>query len=561
MWVRVSLAARRLATSVACISVLLLAAGCTESPPPVPTVVTGLDWVPNDNPRVPLAVTVSFTTDRPVRASVVLDDGERPVTLDRWPVLATEHELLLLGFHPDRDYEISVRLLDVEGIETQGPVTRWTSPPLPDTFPPLHVTVSRPERMEPGVTLLPCQRWPGRGNHDQEFTALVALDAYGEVVWFYDAPYAISEAKWSRDGHLLFYYGTLGNVVEMDMLGNVIRQWGATRFPGKVNPEGALPIDTGTIHHDVSELPDGRLLALSTELRYFESYPASETDPTVNRSPSWVVGDVIMVIEEDGTVAKRWSVLDILNPYRIGYESLDWGFWMGVYENVEEAPLRDWAHVNSVQYDEQDHALIVSSYHQDTVFKMDFETGELVWMLAFPSGWDQDWKQYLLTPVGEGLYPFHQHAARVTPQRTILMFDNGKYRALPYQPKMSAEESFSRAVEYAIDEDTMEFREVWSYGGRIGEIFFTPFLGETDWLPVKGHVLVTDGGRVRTPDGKPADHPAMGQKWARVLEVTHEMPAEVVFEVVIDDPTFGWTVYRSERLPSLYPEPVGEGAP
>jgi arylsulfate sulfotransferase len=538
--------------------IALFAPGCNESPPVPPPTIASVSFTPNDNPRVPLAAVLGFATDRPVRASVVLDDGERPVTLDRWPDLATAHELQLLGFHPDRDYEIRVRLIDADGVASEGPVQHWTTPPLPDSFPPMHVTVSRPERMEPGVTLLPLQRWPGRGNHDQEFTALVALDAHGEVVWFYDAPYAISEAKWSQGGHLLFYYGTLGNIVEMDMLGNVIRQWGATRFPGKVNPEGALPIDTGTIHHDVSELPDGRLLALSTELRYFESYPASETDPTVPRSPSWVVGDVILVIEEDGTVAKRWSVLDILNPYRIGYESLDWGFWAGVYENTEEAPLRDWAHVNSVHYDEVDHALIVSSYHQDTVFKMDFETGELVWMLAFPSGWDQEWKPYLLAPVGEGLYPFHQHAARLTPQRTLLMFDNGKYRALPYQPKMAAEDSFSRAVEFAIDEESMEFREVWSYGGRPGERFFTPFLGETDWLPVKGHVLITDGGRVRTPDGRPADHPALGQKWARVLEVTHELPAEVVFEVVIDDPTFGWTIYRSERVPSLYPEPVGE---
>ncbi len=133
------------------------------------------------------------------------------------------------------------------------------------------------------------------------------------------------------------------------------------------------------------------------------------------------------------------------------------------------------------------------------------------------------------------------------------MFDNGKYRALPYQPKMRPEESFSRAVEFAIDEEAMEFRQVWSYGGRPGEIFFTPFLGETDWLPEKGHVLVTDGGRVRRPNGLPGVHPAQGHKWARVFEVTHETPARVVFEVVIDDPRWGWTVYRSERLPSLYP--------
>lgn len=37
------------------------------------------------------------------------------------------------------------------------------------------------------------------------------------------------------------------------------------------------------------------------------------------------------------------------------------------------------------------------------------------------------------------------------------------------------------------------------------------------------------------------------------VEVTREMPARVVFEVLVDDPGSGWTVCRSERLPSLDP--------
>ena len=99
----------------------------------------------------------------------------------------------------------------------------------------------------------------------------------------------------------------------------------------------------------------------------------------------------------------------------------------------------------------------------------------------------------------------------------------------------------------------MEFRQIWSYGGRPGEIFFTPFLGETDWLPETGNVLVTDGGRVIQANGLPGVHPAQGRKWARICEVTRETLPEVVFEVMLDDFTTGWTVYRSERLASLYP--------
>ncbi len=530
--------------------VLALLAACSDSE----IRIQALQWEPNPNPRVPLALTVRFMTDRPTRARVVLDDGERPLTIQRSDELVSMHEILVLGVRADTHYSATVEVTDESGRVQVSPPWAWETAELPEGFPPLHVTVARPELMEPGVTLIPASRWPGRGALDRDLGALVALDAYGDVVWFYDAPHAISEAMRKRNGNLLYYHGTNGNVVEMDMLGNVVRQWYTTRIPGTVAPPDGIPIDASTIHHELKELPSGNFLCLSTELRRFESYPASEDDPTVPRSPSRVVGDVILEFDPHGQVLGRWSVLDILDPYRIGYESLDWGFWMGVYENVPEEPLRDWAHVNSVQYDQEDHAFIVSSYHQDAIFKLDIASGKLVWILGFPSGWGEPWQPYLLSPVGEGLYPFHQHAARLTPQRTLLLFDNGKYRALPYAPKMPPEESFSRAVEYAIDEEAMEFREVWSYGGRPGEIFFTPFLGETDWLPVKGNVLITDGGRVRRPNGLPGVHPAHGQKWARVLEVTHETPAQVVFEVVLDDVQWGWTVYRSERLASLYPE-------
>lgn len=528
---------------------LLGSASCGGAPA---AVIRDLTWTPADDPRVPLVLDVRFETDVPTRATVRLDDGERPKTI-RFDGRRTQHELLVLGMAADTAYEVTVEVAPDGGPATVSAPWSWHTPALPDWFPPLHVTVCRPERMEPGVTMIPCSRWPASGAPDRDRGALVAVDEHGDVVWFFEAPHAISEVRRMSTGNLLYYHGTNGNIVEMDMRGRVVRQWATTRIPGTVVPDGAIPVDASSIHHDVQELPWGNLLALSTELRRFERYPTSEEDPNAPWGPARVVGDVILEIASDGEVVNRWPVLDLLDPLRIGYESLDWGFWAGLYENLESEPLRDWAHVNSLDYDARDHALVVSSYHQDAVFEMDLDTGEIDWILGFPTGWGEEWRDLVLTPVGDGLYPFHQHAARFTPHGTLLMFDNGKYRALPYQPKMAPEDSFSRAVEFEIDEEALEFREVWSYGGRLGEQFFTPFLGETDWLPVKGNVLVTDGGRVTRPNGLPGVHPNQGRKWARVFEVTHTTPAEVVFEVLIDDHRAGWTVYRSERLPSLYP--------
>lgn len=510
-------------------------------------------FVPNPDPRVPLVVSAQVTSAEPTRLTIVLDDGTERRRIERWSDLASERDVLVLGFHPATEYTVWAEVETADGRRAASAPWTWTSPPLPAGFPPLEVTVARPGLMEPGVTLLPCERWPDRGSPDHGFGAVVALDAHGEVVWAYEAPHAISLVRRARSGNLLYLTGTRGHVVEMDMAGRVVREWRTTRLPGTELPEGAIPVDASTLHHELLELPDGDLLSLSTELRRFESYPASEDDPTVPPMPARVVGDVILRFRPDGTVVDRIAVLDLLDPFRIGYESLDWGFWQGVYEHREDEPLRDWAHVNSVDFVPARNELVVSSYHQDAVFAFDLDTREVRWILGFPTGWGERWMDKVLTPVGDGLYPFHQHAARLTPEGTLLMFDNGKYRALPYAPKMPPETSFSRAVEFAVDPATLEFRELWTYGGRPDEHFFTPFLGETDWLPRTGNVLVTDGGRVVQPDGRPGFHPAQGRKWARIVEVTRTTPADVVFEVVIDDPTCGWTVYRSERLEDLYP--------
>ena len=98
----------------------------------------------------------------------------------------------------------------------------------------------------------------------------------------------------------------------------------------------------------------------------------------------------------------------------------------------------------------------------------------------------------------------------------------------------------------------MEVRQVWSYRGSEDERFYSSFLSDADWLPVTGNVLITDGARVTTSPDEADDTPDLG--WARILEVTHETPADMVFELVLDDePPAGWRVYRAERWPGLYP--------
>ncbi len=184
--------------------------------------------------------------------------------------------------------------------------------------------------------------------------------------------------------------------------------------------------------------------------------------------------------------------------------------------------------------------------------KVDLATGQLAWILGDHTGWTEAWAPYLLAPSGELVWPNHQHAAKVSPHGTILLFDNGTNRGGPIEDGPPISELYSRAVEYAVDESTMGVSQVWSYGDQEGDHFYSSFISDTDWLPLTGNVLVTDGARITDAQGMATDA-SDGRRSARIVEVTHTTPPQKVFELVIeDDAPNGWHVYRAARLPSLY---------
>lgn len=515
-------------------------------------VISDLKLIRNPNPAVPLAAICTFKTDRPAIARLTIDDGDYVNTVSPVESYVTEHRLIVLGLRPGRTNSVQVTVNDRAGESTTSEFLDITTDPLPEDFPPIELKISRPAKMEPGITLVPMFRWPTM-LPDETYGLLLGLDAHGEVVWYFRWDHGLGEARRLANGNLIFQVGRDGLMMEIDMLGNIIHRWHSTGLPRDV-PDESIPVETDTFHHDMDFLPNGNILMLSSEFRHVEDWPSGLSDPDAPPKPATVISDVLVEFKPDGTVVNEWKMFDILDPYRLGHGSLDTGFWGQIFKDVLEKPGRDWSHINSIVYDESDHSAIMSSFHLDFVMKLDLATSELVWILGNHEDWKEPWQKYLLKPVNENmLWNYHQHAAKLTPHGTITMYDNGTYRARPFQEKISIEDSFSRAVEFKIDEENMSVENVWSYGGPKDEIWFSPFLCDVDWLPETENILVTDGGRVRGRDGKPSASPIGGKHWARIFEVTHESPAEKVFEIVIDDDRGGWAVYRSQRVPSLYP--------
>lgn len=516
-------------------------AGSADAAPLPAPVFTGTASITRSpRPAAPLSVIIGFTADVPVRARYTITEGARTWSV-RFTELAEEHHDLLLGFRAGRSHGISLQIEDAAGQVTSSTVSfTFDAPSLPIDKPPIDVLVASDPRAEPGYRLLTARRrttGPGLANY------LLAFDADGEVVWYYRTFTGIVDFERLPSGNILIGRGDTG-ASELDLLGTELIRW---RAAARLTPdEDEIPIATDSLHHEVSAMPDGSYLALSTEVRTFEGY----VSPRGGTETATVVGDVIIQYERDGSLTGEWKMLDLLDPYRLAYDSLG-AFWNWLYDT----PTRDWTHGNSVDWDPRDDTFIVSLRHQDAVVKLR-RTGELVWILAPNANWQEPWESHLLQLTGNLEPNYHQHAAHLLPNGNLMIFDNGNNRASPPDARRPARQNYSRVVELEIDEVAGTATEVWVYGGPGQETFYSPYVGNADVLPVTGNVLVADGGRISDLDGLASDDIGGGHAWGRVVEVTHTSPPEKVFEIVIDDRSprdpAGWVIYRAQHFPTLY---------
>jgi len=276
------------------------------------------------------------------------------------------------------------------------------------------------------------------------------------------------------------------------------------------------------------------------------SFPTSDTDPNAPWAPAILRDDSIVEFLPDGTLRREWQTVDIMDVTRIGYNSL----------NTINGAF-DWTHGNAATYRLADDSIIISLRQQDAIVKFSRETGDVQWILAPHDNWSPAFDQYLLMPIGSPFrWQYHQHAPMWTGPNRIVLYDNGNFRASPFDgtAQIPNDQNFSRAVEYEIDEDHMKVRQVWEYGENIPDQVFTGFIGDADWLETTGNRLMTFGavsyvGGVRSVDL------GLGDLHARLVETTDDVVPVKVFELLVYDPAAGQRIiiYRAERIPSLYP--------
>ncbi|MYC66276.1 MAG: aryl-sulfate sulfotransferase [Acidobacteriia bacterium] len=523
-----------------------------------PTFQTQPTLRPNPNPAVPLAAIVSFETAQPVQTTLAVSDGERQWTLE-YPADRNPTEgLPVVGMKYGKSHRIGVRITDSQGETAESPAQlEFTTPekPIDKTLvPPVRVMVSKPEKMEPGYTLLSLRRVLPRLQGERRrrmgatFGLLAAIDHNGEIVWSYQSDARISDVEPLRNGNFAFVT-TDNRATEIDVLGNRVGHWYAADRP-RGEADG-LPIPTLTMHHEIDELSNGNLIVMGTEIREYDNWYTSETDPDAPRARERVMGDVIVEFTRDGKVVWVWKALDHLDPYRIGYETFT-NYWI----NRGFPGARDWSHGNGFFHDERDDSLLISFRMQDAVVKVDRKTGEIVWILGDHSGWPPHLQPKLLTPEGEMSWFYHQHMPQITSNGTLLLFDNRTFSARPFAPPLRPAQTWTRAVEYAICEETRSVKQLWSSEGPAMDRLMTFAMGEADAMPATGNVLLFYGSAAvvtdMTLDWEDVLGPGGGtDRGTRIREFTGADPAEIVWDIDIYDSSENqvrWGIYGGARI-------------
>ncbi len=441
----------------------------------------------------PLTALIMFETANETQITVTIDKADGTTlahnVIEYTFPSAKQHRLPIYGLYAGVENRVTLTTSD-----GNSHVERLTPTALPNDFIVPTSVISEEQDINDGLYFVT----PTTQN-----ASTAAYDNNGDVRWYINRNFAWDIQR-LQNGNIMVSsdrtvappYYTVG-LIEMDLL-------------GKVYNEYVLP---GGYHHDVYELENGNLIVATNDF----------SEHTVE--------DVIVEIDRNtAEIVKVWDLKDVL-PQDEG-KALDWISF-------------DWHHNNSVWYDKPSNSIVLSGRHQDAVVSLDYDTGELNWIIGDKTNWSEEMHKYFFTPK-EGQTEFEwqweQHDAKILPNGDVMIFDNGNNKSKIEKDYVEAKDSYSRAVIYKIDTDKMEIEQVWQYGKERGSGYYSPYVSNAEYLGVD-HYLIHSGG-IGTLNGEPLNQPAPFYEDAVAKSITTEVVnGEIVFEM-----TLPANYYRGKKL-------------
>jgi len=452
--------------------------------------------VQNPYGATPLTALVIFDTPDAMQISIHVPGKTPQASVDfTFEGFNKHHEVPVYGLYADFTNDVRLKEKNQAGEITETIVEMKTEP-LPVYLDKVKIVQANPDLYNPGMNFT---------FQDYKFV----FDINGDIRWFSSLSTFQTFAPLAN-GHYLFTYlvhdAPNDVVMEQDLLGKIYAVYNV--------PNG--------VHHDFAELPNGNLLMTS------------------EGADTKMINDFIVEFDRsNGHIVRSFDLKDYLDKNR---------------PNEILSVPEDWLHMNSIVYDSSDQSIIFSSRGQSAVVKMSYPEMKIQWILGPHDNWGKVLQPYLLTPTGENFeWQWSQHAATVLSDTTvnghkttnILLFDNGNFRSFEKEKALSAVNSYSRIVQYQIDETNRTVEQIWEYGKERGsEIFSTSRgsayrLGNGDFIGNWAEIRKDKNGLATMSQDD------SGSVYSKIIEMN---PAnkQVVFEANINDVN-----YRAFRA-SLY---------
>jgi arylsulfate sulfotransferase len=442
----------------------------------------------------PLTALLIFDTPQDSQISIHIPGKNSHSSVDfTFPGYQKHHEIPVYGLFADTLNMVTMIMETKEGESAQKIIDLKTEP-LPAYLPVIQVKEVEADKVSPGL------------NFTFQKNKLV-FDLDGNVRW-YSSQSSFHVFSQLRNGRFLFTNTLLSNVdqhalviMEQDLLGKIY----------------SIYFVKNGIHHEIYEIPNGNLLVTSSDL-------SSKT-----------VEDVLLEINrQTGDIVRTFDFKDYLDKNR---------------PSEINASKGDWLHVNSIVYDADANTIIISSRMQSAVIEMTYPGMQIKWILGPHDNWSEKYQPYLLTPIGDNFeWQWSQHHATIVGKDLlkdsidILLFDNGTYRSFDPESAYSLSDSYTRVVQYHIDQAAMTVSQDWEYGKERGSEIFSAEMGSAYQL-LNGDVLGTWGAVYTNPGENPSIPGNSGEmKHAVIIEIDPSNN-DVVFEVTFP----GEYMYRTLR--------------
>lgn len=360
----------------------------------------------------PLTAVLLFVTEIPCSVKATLDSGE---IFCGETEITTRHRVALYGLHPAQDNVVHVELKWGDAVCYKKDVIVRTGQ-LPEDLEHAVVVKKQSETRIPLTFVF---------GGDTKYA--YAFDSDGEVRYYLKKRTRSYGLYPLSEGRFLFLskkvlapsYGNPHSILasEMDFMGRVFREY--------IVPDG--------IHHDGCEMTkDGNLLTVSSSME------------------EHVEDAIIEIDRKSGKIVKKLCLDSVLSdhPY------LDYF---------------DWAHINTVSYQPDEHSVLISARNLHSVIKLDWETGDLLWIFCDTEFWKgTKYESKVLTPEAGTPFCYQSHAAyfldgfQSGDVKRLIIYDNHWQKRRPVASFDKDKKSYVRI--YEIDEKNMTVKHLKSFG-------------------------------------------------------------------------------------------------